>query len=86
MEAARIARLRGHDGLDLGARRPQLGGKLEVAGLAPSKREVLRFRDFQARRLVELGVEIHTRRRGHAGDGRGRGARRRASWPPAPSR
>jgi pyruvate/2-oxoglutarate dehydrogenase complex dihydrolipoamide dehydrogenase (E3) component len=37
----------------------RLGGKLEAAGLAPSKREVLRFRDFQSRRLDELGVEIH---------------------------
>ncbi len=58
MEAARIARLRGHD-VSIWERENRLGGKLEVAGLAPSKREVLRFRDFQARRLVELGVEIH---------------------------
>jgi 2,4-dienoyl-CoA reductase-like NADH-dependent reductase (Old Yellow Enzyme family)/thioredoxin reductase len=58
MEAARIARLRGHD-VSIWEREDRLGGKLEVAGLAPSKREVLRFRDFQARRLAELGVEIH---------------------------
>jgi 2,4-dienoyl-CoA reductase (NADPH2) len=58
MEAARIARLRGHD-VSVWERDAQLGGKLEVAGLAPSKREVLRFRDFQARRLAELGVAIH---------------------------
>jgi 2,4-dienoyl-CoA reductase (NADPH2) len=59
MEAARIATLRGHE-VSIWERDQQLGGKLEVAGLAPSKREVLRYRDYQARRLVELGVEIHT--------------------------
>jgi 2,4-dienoyl-CoA reductase-like NADH-dependent reductase (Old Yellow Enzyme family)/NADPH-dependent glutamate synthase beta subunit-like oxidoreductase len=58
MEAARIAKLRGHD-VSIWEREDRLGGKLEVAGLAPSKREVLRFRDFQSRRLGELGVEIH---------------------------
>ncbi|MEA2274822.1 MAG: hypothetical protein QOI98_3530, partial [Solirubrobacteraceae bacterium] len=58
MEAARVARIRGHE-VSVWERDGQLGGKLEVAGLAPSKREVLRFRDFQARRLAELGVEIH---------------------------
>ena len=59
MEAAEIARLRGHD-VSIWERDAQLGGKLEVAGLAPSKREVLRFRDFQARRLGELGVKVRT--------------------------
>jgi 2,4-dienoyl-CoA reductase-like NADH-dependent reductase (Old Yellow Enzyme family)/thioredoxin reductase len=58
MEAARIAKLRGHE-VSIWEREDKLGGKLEVAGLAPSKREVLRFRDFQSRRLGELGVEIH---------------------------
>jgi pyruvate/2-oxoglutarate dehydrogenase complex dihydrolipoamide dehydrogenase (E3) component len=58
MEAARIARVRGHD-VSIWERDRQLGGKLEVAGLAPSKREVLRFRDHQSRRLGELGVDIH---------------------------
>jgi 2,4-dienoyl-CoA reductase (NADPH2) len=58
MEAARLARLRGHD-VSIWEREDELGGKLEVAGLAPSKREVLRFRGFQARRLAELGVELH---------------------------
>jgi 2,4-dienoyl-CoA reductase-like NADH-dependent reductase (Old Yellow Enzyme family)/thioredoxin reductase len=59
MEAARIARLRGH-AVTIWEQDAELGGKLEVAGLAPSKREVLRFRDYQARRLGEIGVEIHT--------------------------
>ena len=58
MEAARIARVRGHD-VSIWERDAHLGGKLEVAGLAPSKREVLRFRDHQSRRLGELGVDIH---------------------------
>jgi pyruvate/2-oxoglutarate dehydrogenase complex dihydrolipoamide dehydrogenase (E3) component len=57
MEAARIARLRGHH-VSIWERDSQLGGKLEVAGLAPSKREVLRFREYQSRVLRELGVEI----------------------------
>jgi pyruvate/2-oxoglutarate dehydrogenase complex dihydrolipoamide dehydrogenase (E3) component len=57
MEAARIARLRGHE-VSIWERDGQLGGKLEVAGLAPSKREVLRFRDYQRRILAELGVDI----------------------------
>jgi 2,4-dienoyl-CoA reductase (NADPH2) len=57
MEAARVARLRGHD-VSIWERDEQLGGKLEVAGLAPSKREVLRFRDYQSRILGELGVDI----------------------------
>jgi pyruvate/2-oxoglutarate dehydrogenase complex dihydrolipoamide dehydrogenase (E3) component len=58
MEAARIARLRGHE-VSIWERADRLGGKLEVAGLAPSKREVLRFRDHQSRRLAALGVDIH---------------------------
>ncbi|GEL22648.1 NADH oxidase [Pseudonocardia sulfidoxydans NBRC 16205] len=59
LETARIARLRGHD-VSIWERDPALGGKLEVAGLAPSKHEVLRFKDFQAARLAALGVEVHT--------------------------
>lgn len=59
LEAARIARLRGHE-VSLWERDAELGGKLEVAGLAPSKHEVLRFRAHQMRRLAALGVEIHT--------------------------
>jgi pyruvate/2-oxoglutarate dehydrogenase complex dihydrolipoamide dehydrogenase (E3) component len=59
LEAARIARLRGHD-VSVWERDGELGGKLEVAGLAPSKHEVLRFKAHQARQLVALGVEIHT--------------------------
>jgi 2,4-dienoyl-CoA reductase (NADPH2) len=59
MEAARVARLRGHD-VSIWERELELGGKLDVASRAPSKTTVLRFRDYQARVLGELGVDIHT--------------------------
>lgn len=59
MEAARVARLRGHE-VSLWERRRELGGKLRDAALAPSKAEVLRFRDFQVERLRDLGVLAHT--------------------------
>lgn len=59
MEAARIARLRGHE-VSIWERDRELGGKLEVAAMAPSKRTVLDFRDYQSRILGELGVRIHT--------------------------
>lgn len=57
LEAARIARLRGHE-VSLWERDGELGGKLEVASLAPSKHEVLRFRAHQRRVLDELGVDV----------------------------
>jgi 2,4-dienoyl-CoA reductase-like NADH-dependent reductase (Old Yellow Enzyme family)/thioredoxin reductase len=59
MEAARIARLRGHD-VTLWERSDELGGKLDVAGRAPSKEPVGLFRDYQRRVLRELGVEVQT--------------------------
>jgi 2,4-dienoyl-CoA reductase-like NADH-dependent reductase (Old Yellow Enzyme family)/thioredoxin reductase len=59
MEAARVARLRGHH-VSLWERDRELGGKLDVASRAPSKREVLRFREYQSRILESLGVDIHT--------------------------
>jgi NADPH-dependent 2,4-dienoyl-CoA reductase/sulfur reductase-like enzyme len=58
MEAARIARLRGHD-VSLWERDPVLGGKLDVASRAPSKGAVLSFNDYQAQTLADLGVDIH---------------------------
>jgi 2,4-dienoyl-CoA reductase-like NADH-dependent reductase (Old Yellow Enzyme family)/thioredoxin reductase len=58
METARIARLRGHR-VAIWERGAQLGGKLDVASRAPSKGEVLRFRDYETRALRELGVEVH---------------------------
>jgi 2,4-dienoyl-CoA reductase (NADPH2) len=59
MEAARIARLRGHE-VSIWERDPLLGGKLDVASRAPSKRPVLLFRDYQDRTLRDLDVEVHT--------------------------
>jgi 2,4-dienoyl-CoA reductase-like NADH-dependent reductase (Old Yellow Enzyme family)/thioredoxin reductase len=59
MEAARIARLRGH-AVSIWERDRELGGKLDVASRAPSKAMVLSFRDYQARTLRELGVDVHT--------------------------
>jgi NADPH-dependent 2,4-dienoyl-CoA reductase/sulfur reductase-like enzyme len=59
MEAARIARLRGHD-VSIWERDPVLGGKLDVASRAPSKTTVLLFRDYHERTLRDLGVEINT--------------------------
>jgi NADPH-dependent 2,4-dienoyl-CoA reductase/sulfur reductase-like enzyme len=59
LEAARIARLRGHD-VSIWERDDELGGKLDVASRAPSKRTVLDFRDYQARIVRELGVHVHT--------------------------
>jgi 2,4-dienoyl-CoA reductase (NADPH2) len=57
MEAAEVARVRGHD-VSLWDRDARLGGKLEIAGLAPSKGEVARFRDYKERRLEDLGVRV----------------------------
>jgi NADPH-dependent 2,4-dienoyl-CoA reductase/sulfur reductase-like enzyme len=59
LEAARVARLRGHD-VSLWERDAEIGGKLDAASRAPSKSEVLRFRDYERRTLAELGVEVHT--------------------------
>jgi 2,4-dienoyl-CoA reductase-like NADH-dependent reductase (Old Yellow Enzyme family)/thioredoxin reductase len=59
MEAARIARMRGHE-VSLWERDDVIGGKLDVASRAPSKAEVLRYRDYQTRTLHELGVDVHT--------------------------
>jgi 2,4-dienoyl-CoA reductase-like NADH-dependent reductase (Old Yellow Enzyme family)/NADPH-dependent 2,4-dienoyl-CoA reductase/sulfur reductase-like enzyme len=58
MEAARIARLRGHH-VSIWERDAQLGGKLDVASRAPSKSDVLRFRDYQVHKLDEAGVDVH---------------------------
>ena len=59
MEAARLARVRGHN-VSLWERDAQVGGKLDVASRAPSKSEVLRFRDYESRALEKLGIDIHT--------------------------
>jgi 2,4-dienoyl-CoA reductase (NADPH2) len=58
LEAARIARLRGHS-VSVWERDGRLGGKLDVASRAPSKHPVLAFRDHQERVMSALGVEVH---------------------------
>jgi 2,4-dienoyl-CoA reductase-like NADH-dependent reductase (Old Yellow Enzyme family)/NADPH-dependent 2,4-dienoyl-CoA reductase/sulfur reductase-like enzyme len=59
MEAARLARIRGHE-VSIWERDDVIGGKLDVASRAPSKSEVLRFRDYQVRTLERLRVDVHT--------------------------
>ncbi|MHB1538918.1 MAG: FAD-dependent oxidoreductase, partial [Solirubrobacteraceae bacterium] len=59
LEAARIAALRGHD-VSLWEGEPRLGGKLHAAASAPSKGEVLRWRDYEVGVLEQLGIEINT--------------------------
>ncbi len=58
MTAARVARERGHR-VSIWERDGRLGGKIDVASRAPSKSEVLRFLEHDARELGQLGVEIH---------------------------
>ena len=58
MTAARLARERGHH-VSIWERDDRLGGKIDVASRAPSKSEVLKFLDHDARELEQLGVEIH---------------------------
>jgi 2,4-dienoyl-CoA reductase-like NADH-dependent reductase (Old Yellow Enzyme family)/thioredoxin reductase len=58
LEAARLARLRGHE-VSLWESDDQLGGKLEAAASAPSKGDVLRFRDYEVRTIEQLGVNVH---------------------------
>jgi 2,4-dienoyl-CoA reductase (NADPH2) len=58
LEAARVARLRGHT-VAIWDRAERLGGKLDVASRAPSKHDVLLFRDYQERTLTALGVDVH---------------------------
>jgi 2,4-dienoyl-CoA reductase-like NADH-dependent reductase (Old Yellow Enzyme family)/NADPH-dependent 2,4-dienoyl-CoA reductase/sulfur reductase-like enzyme len=59
MEAARVAQIRGHE-VSLWEKDDVIGGKLDVASRAPSKSEVLRFRDYAVRTLAGLGVGVHT--------------------------
>ena len=57
MEAARVARQRGHD-VTLFEKSEKLGGALDAAGGPRVKDGILWFRDYQARQLIKEGVEI----------------------------
>jgi len=67
LEAARVAAMRGH-AVTLFERDERIGGKLEVASSAPSKADVLRFRDYEELVLQRLGVEVRTGREVRPGD------------------
>lgn len=59
LEASRIAAERGHE-VVLVERDSRIGGKLFAAASAPSKHEVLLFRDWEEREIKRLGVDIRT--------------------------
>lgn len=62
LEAARVARLRGHH-VTLVERDSRLGGKLHLSAAAPSKTEVNSFTDFLSRQVHKLGVQVRMNER-----------------------
>jgi NADPH-dependent 2,4-dienoyl-CoA reductase/sulfur reductase-like enzyme len=56
-EAARVARLRGHDVL-LFEKERQLGGQFNLAALPPKKDDFSRLAEFYTNELPRLGVEV----------------------------
>ncbi len=58
MEAARVARLRGHD-VDLYEEAPKLGGRIEAAHQASFKKELKGIVDYYEAALASLGVHVH---------------------------
>lgn len=57
LEAARVARLRGHE-VSLVEKGTRLGGKLHVSAAAPSKGEVHRFTEYLVHQVDKLGVHV----------------------------
>jgi NADPH-dependent 2,4-dienoyl-CoA reductase/sulfur reductase-like enzyme len=57
MEAARVARLRGHE-VTLFEREPELGGQYRLAAVPPTKQELLPYIKYQMRQLDKAGVKI----------------------------
>lgn len=57
LEAARVARERGHE-VTLYEREDRVGGKIAAAASAPSKHEVFLFRDYEERTMQRLGIDV----------------------------
>ena len=60
MEAARVAKLRGHEVI-LVEKTGVLGGKINMAGIPPFKGELFKFMEFQKNQMKKLGVELKMR-------------------------
>jgi NADPH-dependent 2,4-dienoyl-CoA reductase/sulfur reductase-like enzyme len=58
LEAARVARLRGHD-VDLYEESPKLGGRMDAASRASFKKELKGIADYYESTLDSLGVKLH---------------------------
>lgn len=59
MEAARLARLSGHEVI-LAEARPRLGGMISIAARAPRSRQIGDITIWQEREIYRLGVEVRT--------------------------
>jgi len=57
MEAARIARLRGHDVI-LAEAAPELGGQIRIAALAPRHQAIADYTFWQESEIYRLGVDV----------------------------
>lgn len=67
MEAARVARLRGHD-VTLFEATPNLGGQVRVAGMAPRHQAIRDITDWLEREIYRLGVDVRLSTPVDAGD------------------
>jgi len=61
MEAARVAKLRGHEVI-LIEKTTVLGGKLNMAAIPPFKGELLKFLKFQKKQMKKLGIELEMKK------------------------
>jgi NADPH-dependent 2,4-dienoyl-CoA reductase/sulfur reductase-like enzyme len=62
MEAARVARIRGHQ-VTLWEESAQLGGQLVLAAKAPSKKEIWNIIDYYEYMLKKLGVDVELQKK-----------------------
>ena len=60
LEAARVCAERGH-GVILAEAGPQIGGQYRLAGLQPTRQQVLDHIDWYGRQLAQLGVDVRRR-------------------------